>query len=573
MNRKGSQLPWGASTKPSLYGGPRQSRGNRQWVWLGAIALAVLVLFWFLIGRVCGSNDCADYYCLSDRNIEAPEGYEFVSRIFSYNTKLGAVADGNDLAIAVALTKPVTDGTALSFYRYVEETKNWEPISPAVLDAQGAIVSATFSGTPATMAVMRRTTPGGRFVAYLPHNATLHPDAAGRVSIVHPLDFKPAADGAVSGDLSTSVQPGAYDIYPVISANSSGQGEVEIVENILSSADSRANHARNIVDKLASSNVKGVDIAYMDLPVTARTSFTLFVGLLYEQLHAQNKQLTLTLPAPIKVQNRLDEGAYNWAELAKTADLIQIAPYRDQATYRLAMPEILQYLTQQVTPSKLVLTVSPYATETGGDTIQTMSIAQAMSIATRVTVRAEASEITTSTQVEIAGTNIDKDEALTGIRWSADTATVAFSYKQAQGAGSRTIYIENFFSIGFKLELIGTYKLGGVAVEDASSVEFLGDIWSALLPYVSSGQPILAQPNSQDLNPRWAVTDSKGDPAGQIEDTGRGSANWSTPAQAGTYTVSLTLSDGVALFENSIEVNVKARPASQTPSATTTPGR
>ncbi|MGE3075615.1 MAG: glycosyl hydrolase family 18 protein [Dehalococcoidia bacterium] len=528
---------------------------------------------WFLIGRICGSSECVDYYCPSDRRIEAPEGYEFVSRIFEYNTKLGAVADGNDLAIAVELTKPVSDGSALSFYRYVDETKNWEPISPAVLDSQGSIVSATFSGTPSVMAVMRRTAPGGRFIAYLPHNATLHPEAAGRVSIVHPLDFKPAADGAITGELSTTVQQGNYDIYPVVSANSSVQGDVEIVENILASADSRANHAKNIVDALASTNVKGVDIAYLDLPVTARTSFTLFVGLLYEQLHAQNKQLTLTLPAPIKAQNRLDEGAYDWAELAKTADLLQIAPYRDQATYRLTMPEILQYLTERVPPSKLILTVSPYATETGGDTIQTMSIAQAMSIATSVTVRAEATDITTSTQVKIAGTNIDKDEGLTGVRWSADTATVAFSYKQPQGAGSRTIYIENFFSIGFKLELIGTYKLGGVAVEDASSVEFLGDIWSALVPYVSSGQPILMQPNSQDLNPRWAVTDGQGQPAGQIEDTSRGSAMWSTPAQPGTYTISLTLSDGVALFQNSIEVNVKARPATQSPSGTTTPGQ
>ncbi len=574
MNRRGSQLPWGASTKPSLYGGPGPARRNRQWVWIGGISLGIIVLAWFLIGRICGSSECVEYYCPSDRRIEAPEGYEFVSRIFTYNADLGKVSDGNDLAIAVELTKPVTDGTALSFYKYIEETKNWEPISPAVLDAQGKVVSATFSGTPATMAVMRRTTPGGRFVAYLPHNATLHPDAAGRVSIVHPLDFRPAADGAVDGELSTTVkQSEGFDVFPVISANSSAQGDVEIVENILSSADSRTNHAQQIVDKLATTNVKGVDIAYLDLPVTARTSFTLFIGQLYELLHAQNKQLTLTLPAPIKAQNRLDEGAYNWTELAKTADLIQIAPYRDQATYRLTMPEILQYLAERVPPSKLLLTVSPYATETGGDTIETMSIAQAMSIATRVTVRAEADEITTSTNIQIAGTNIDKDEGLTGIRWSADTATVAFSYKQAQGAGSRTIYLENFFSIGFKLELIGTYKLGGVAVEDASDNDFLGDIWSALIPYVSSGQPILVQPNSQDLTPRWEVKDSKGDPAGQIEDTSKGSVKWFTPPEAGTYTISLTLSDGVALFENSIEVNVKARPTTQAPIATTTPAQ
>lgn len=126
---------------------------------VGGIALGVLVLLWFVIGRVCSAAECIDYYCPSDRKIEAPEGYEFVSRIFSYNPEKGAVSAGNDLAIAVELTKPVPDGAALSFYRYIDETKNWEPISPAVLDSQGKVVSATFSGTPSLMAVMRRNSP------------------------------------------------------------------------------------------------------------------------------------------------------------------------------------------------------------------------------------------------------------------------------------------------------------------------------------------------------------------------------------------------------------------------------
>jgi hypothetical protein len=58
---------------------------------------------------------------------------------------------------------------------------------------------------------------------------------------------------------------------------------------------------------------------------------------------------------------------------------------------------------------------------------------------------------------------------------------------------------------------------------------------------------------------------------GTIESTRRGTANWFTPAEPGTYTISLTLSDGVAVFENSVPVNVKARD-SRTPVATTTPG-
>jgi spore germination protein YaaH len=562
-------LPWGASGGSGLYGGPRRSNSYGRLAVLGLIGLGMVLLVFWLAGRMCNTTTCTDYYCPSDRNIAAEDGYEFVSRIFEYNQKKGAVDGNTNLAITAKLTKSVADGQSLTFFRYVDETKNWEPITPAILEPQGKVVTATFTSTPAIMAVMHRTSPGGNTVAYLAHNAPLHKSAVGHVSIIHTIDFKPAADGTVTGELSSIKQDGTFELYPVISANNATKGDVAIVENILATGESRSNHVNQIVNKVNETNVKGVDIAYMDLTVTSRTSFTLFIGELYERLHAQNKQLTLTLPSPIKAQNRIDEGAYDWAELGKRADLIKIAPYRDQATYRLAMPEILQYLADRVTPGKLVLTVSPYATETGGETIQTMSLAAAMAIATRVTVRADADAIVTSSNIKVAGTNIDKDEGLPGVRWSPETATVAFSYKQAQGGGSRTVYLENFFSIGFKLELIRTYKLGGVAVDDASDDAFLGDIWSALVPFITSGTPILLQPNPQDLAPKWKVKDNQG----TIEDTGRGSASWFTPAQPGTYTVSLTLSDGVALFENSVDVSVKAKPTTTTPSASPTAAR
>lgn len=569
MTRRGGRLPWGATGGGGLYGGPRRSTNYGRVAALGLIGLGVVLIAFWLVGRMCNSTSCDEYYCPSDRNIASLDGYEFASRIFQYNSKKGAVSGDTNLSIQVELSKPAGDGQSLTFFRYVEETKNWEPITPAVLEPQGKVVTATFTSTPSIMAVMRRTAPGGNSVAYLAHNAPLNKSAVGHVSIVHTIDFKPLADGSVDGELSTLKSDGTFEIYPVISANNRTKGDVAIVENILSNGDSRSNHVNQIVQKVNQANVKGIDIAYMDLPLTARTSFTLFIGELYDKLHAQNKQLTLTLPAPIKAQNRIDEGAYDWAELGKRADLLKIAPYRDQATYRLVMPEILQDLSAKTSAGKLVLTVSPYATETGGDTINTMTLAAAMAIATRVTVRAEADEIVTSTNVKVAGTNIDKDEGLPGIRWSPETATVAFSYKQPQGGGSRTVYLENFFSIGFKLELIRTYHLGGVAVDDASDDTFLGDIWTALVPFITSGTPILLQPNPQDLTPKWKVKENQG----TIEDTGRGSASWFTPAQPGTYTISLTLSDGVALFENSVDVSVKAKTANAPATASPTAAR
>ncbi|GIW17392.1 MAG: hypothetical protein KatS3mg064_0549 [Tepidiforma sp.] len=567
MMRGGGRLPWGAGGASQPLGGRGGQRPLGRIIGLGAILVGIALLGWFAFGRICGSDSCVDVYCPSDRDIAAPEGYEFASRIFELNPKATAVQPGFDLQVQAALLKPAADGRMLSFFRYDEGAQRWEPVAPAVPDAQGTVVTGTFKDAPPVIAVLRRNTPAGEVVAYLPHNANLHPQAAPHVTIVHPIDFAPAADGGVAGELSRTVaRTATYEVYPVIAANASVAGQVAVVETLLADARSRTNHVQQIVAKANEAGVNGIDIAYLDLPATQRTSFTLFIGELAGALHGQGKKLTVTLPSPIKTQNRIDEGAYDFQAIAAQADLVKIAPYRDQATYRLVMPEVLRYLAERVPPSKLVLTVSPYATETGGETINRLTLVDAMNIATRISVRAQADAITTSTQVDVAGTNIDRDEGLTGLRWYPETATVAFSYKQPQGGGSRTIYLENVFSIGFKLELIPTFKLGGVAIEDASENVLLGDIWPAIIPFVTSGLPTLQQPNADDLKPRWAVS------SGTIEDTGRGSARWFTPSEPGTYKVTLTLSDGVALFENSVDVTVRARPAAgATPSPTARP--
>jgi len=145
--------------------------------------------------------------------------------------------------------------------------------------------------------------------------------------------------------------------------------------------------------------------------------------------------------------------------------------------------------------------------------------------------------------VQVVGVNIDRDEGLSGLRWQAETATVAFTYKLN---GGRTVWLENSFSAGFKLEFVSVFNLGGVAVEDSSDNVFLGNIWTAVEPFVASGQPVLLQPSHSHLLPRWEVT------AGSLVGGERGLVTWQTPLEAGSYTVTLTLSDGYERFESRI---------------------
>ncbi len=538
---------------------------------LGGILAALAVLGFLAFTRVFGGGGCEDVYCPSSQKIATPEGYELVSKIFDFNPKKGpAPADKNVNVRQLPLSKATTDQRNLSFYRYVPDTRTWEVLAPAILDPQGKLVSATFQEAPQTIAVMRRLLPAGHVAAYLGHNGQLHRDAAGKITILHTLDFTPTADGTIAGELSNVTNDGSFTFSPVISVKATDKGAIPAVTSILESAQARSNHVRQIVNLVNDKKLAGICIAYMDLPSDKRMSFALFVAELGQMLHSQNRLLMLALPSPIVVQGRVDEGAYDWAELGKAADVLEIAPFRDQSTYRTDMPVVLQHLAALVEPSKLLLTVSPYATVKAAEGIQTMRLSDAMAIATRMRIgSASDQKITAGSVVEIVGTNIDRGENLSGITWQPESASVAFTFKSGT---PRTVWLENFFSIGFKLEFIPRHRLGGVAVEDASDDQYLGNIWLALLPFIASGQPILMQPNPTDLLPRWAVskgTIDGGERAGQ-----RGIIRWSTPADRGTYKIKLTLSDGSYFFENEVEVAVEQRDTRTTvPAVTTTPGR
>ena len=569
MTRRGGQLPWGSGSSRSPYRNRRTGPPGRA-IALGAAALVLLAVVIYLFRSCLGGASCEDLYCPSAQGIATPDGYERVTRVYAYNESKGRTAGAEPLRVTLPLEKETTNSADLSFFRYVPQTGGWEPLSPAVLD--GRSVTGVVAPSTATIAVMRRLSAGGRVVAYVPHNGVLHAEAINRATVVHTFDLRPAADGAVIGDLTPLATTGAKTDgsiahYPVITGNKADKQFLPIITGILGNDKTRSNHVQQITKFVVEKGLAGIDIAYFDLTVNERTSFALFILELGQSLKAQGKALTVTMPSPIRTAERIDEDGYDWTEIGKSADFIKIWPVQDQSTLRKDMPAILDQLSREVPPGKLVLTVSPFAHVKSRDTVEQITYTDAMVRASRMSISTSlpGGKLTTGTNVEIVAANIDKSKGRTGIAWTPETATVTYTYEEL---GGHTVWIENIFSIGFKLEFVSRFKLGGVAVENATGDTNLANVWPALVPFITTGQPLLLQPNPRDLVPQWKV--SKGIATGGE----RGVMTWSTPTEPGTYTVTLTLTDGVAVFENEADYTVQAKErAAVTPSASPTPGR
>lgn len=547
----GSQLPWG-SRKRGAFDSPGRGSSPLRLGVMGAIVLLLAVGAWFVVGRACSSS-CDDLYCPSSLGVGAPEGFVFASDVYGFTGEGNELDGGQTANIQIELSEPASSGANLSFYRYIEDVAAWEQVGPATLSEDGNSVSGDFQTLPETLVVMRRLAASGQVLAYLSPGQQLHPDAAATATHILTRDFTPVGDGTLEGAVSQpSLQPGQVHL-PVISAAASIEGSLMNLDAILSSSSNRSTHVRRIVETVTTLGLPGITIDYQDLRADQRLSFALFVEELGIELRAQDKTLHVVAPAPIRTPERIDEGAYDWAAIGRAADIASIAPVRDQSTYRSDLPLILEHLGEQMDLRKLILTITPLAAERSPQGVRTLTLAEAMTIATRISVSAD--EVTTNENIELVGVNIDKSEGLSGLVWDEAAATVGFTYKLD---GGRTVWIENHFSVAFKLEFVSAYQLAGFGVEDASDNQFLGNIWTAIVPFVQSGQPSLVRPNQADLEPVWTVS------AGSLEGGQGGVALWTSPSEPGTYSISLSLSDGVYRFDSQMNVTVEPRDAAGT---------
>lgn len=475
-----------------------------------------------------------------------PPGLSAVSRYIEFDTD----DEGVGADIGLPLTEPSADVSGIGFYTYTGN--HWQRVLDVTLNTEGTRASGVFQPLPDNLAVLRVAAQTYVVGASLPRGTTLHADA-GSVQLVSPRDYTPAQDGSVQGAATNVARPQGALLVPTVVGSS--QDTATVVNDILADEALSAQHIQQLQALVANSQLDGVDLEYSSVDVDLADEFTSFTEALADALHRDGKKLVLTLPPPTAQRN-----AYQWDKIGAAADYIKILPIANPVAYWETMPDSLGTLTDLMDSRKILLVVSPYSIEGSGDVSTPIGYLQAMVLASTMAIREPTNpeDIKPGAEVTVVARNLDEGEGASNLDWDDSSLTVTFALG---GTDRQRIYIENSYSVGFKLELVSAYALGGVAVADGSAESDVANVWPSVRELSAQATVTLRRPNDQMLQAIWQAPDG-----GTLRaDPGSTTAIY-IPAGGGTPRVVLSISDGDRRFAQQILVEVRQGEETPTPS-------
>jgi hypothetical protein len=550
QDRSGSGPPGSRGGGGPGFGlGPRELRVLA--IMLGlAIVVAVLVLPPLsLLDRDSGESQAGSGIVTRARNEVAtlPQGLEAVSS--HYDIEGDRNVQG-PITLTIRLSQADADTKALAFYTHADG--HWRRLTSVGPAEGGRAVQGELSSVPANIAVLRREALAHAFGVIVGPGEEPDADAA-EAGMISVLGGEPA-HGDEGLQLSSRLGSSLDGKYLGITT-STAMGAAS-VNRILGDPSATRRHIDAIASAVETTHAAGVHVDYIGLDAQRRGSFTTFVQQLSERLKRTERGLVVSVPTPVGTES----GAYDWVALAGASAGLWLRPPTDPAAYYDTLEGTLRAQREGgVDLRKVSLVIDRRSRERSGDLIRAITLRDALTTASTLRTRLEQG-IGPGDAVTLTATNIDQDAGNSGFRWDSRSRSVMYAY--AGRMAPRTVWIENRFSVAFRLDLARRYGLGGVVVESAVRDEALPDVWDTILAYVAEDHIVLELPYGPYLQPSWRAAE------GQIEAArASGVAIWRAPPRTGVYDITLIVSDGVVFVGQQLALRVTGEGA-----RTPTPG-
>lgn len=225
-----------------------------------------------------------------------------------------------------------------------------------------------------------------------------------------------------------------------------GRFDRNVVSAMLRNPAARRAAVEGILRHLTLRGYSGVNIDFENVPPSDRYHLTQFMKELAAALKPRGYRVTMSVPA--KVSDSPDSewsGAFDYYALGQIVDQLAIMTYDQHgsgygpgpvASYKW-VENVVKYALTQVPSYKILLGVPAYGYDWNLSTgrAKALSYAQAISTANRH-----------------------------GITPLWDNEALAPYYRYTSSGLRREVWFESRFSLGFKLDLVGKYKLGGIAM-------------------------------------------------------------------------------------------------------------
>ena len=479
---------------------------------------------------------------LRERLPDVPDNLQPVSSI--YDLTVPPTLEGPFL-VTLRLNSPTQDARNLGAYTF--NNGLWERLDPALLTEDNAAATVELAQAPSNLAILRRLQFRDTVTGTLPQGTDLAAAAVNTLTIINPIGFVPANDGSLLGRVEALPSDVTQAIYPVVQADVT---LAETINTVIASEQLRRQHINNILLMVQTGRYDGVDIDYEFISPALREAFTSFVTELADQLHRDDRGISVHVPLPRSDASGFNEGAYDLAVLGAAVDLIKLTPPRDQSIFRETLANALPPILNRVASEKILLKLTPLSVVKSATVTQLVTQREALGVAALVSVR-EPGPVLAGSRVTLVGNSLFQDGGASGLFWDRFANAVSFIYPDVNGQ-LVTIWLENRFSIGFKLDLIADFGLGGLALEDVSDDPGHAQLWDTVNDFLESGGVRLVLPNSELYIPVWESDE------GELGGSGAaGWVVWTTPTRPGPYEVRLIVSDGDVRVGRALTVRVE----------------
>lgn len=218
-----------------------------------------------------------------------------------------------------------------------------------------------------------------------------------------------------------------------------------IAQALLESSANRQALINNIVTAIKVNGYKGVNIDLEGVLYNDRSYLTTFMSELYSTLHPQGFYVTMAVPAKTSDSPTASwSGAYDYAALANYTDQIVLMAYDEHypggtpgAIASIGWVEnVIKYAITVIPKEKLLLGNAAYGYDWSVNGTKAYSIPNIYNLATTYGAT---------------------------IQWDSISKASYFTYTDT-AAISHTVWFENAQSLNYKLDLVNTYDLSGIAI-------------------------------------------------------------------------------------------------------------